>query len=327
MQIPETVADLADKKNSTIKFTTPVSGFKFTSPYSLNQFIKQYANIGFQGTNLFKAIQEIKRMQDAKVFFACTSNIITSGLRDTITFLARNKKFSVFVTTAGGIEEDLIKCFENTLHASFNSDGKELRDSGFNRVGNLVIPNENYAIFEKWLNKIVADLTKNHTSENPLIMTPSKFIKHLGKLINNEDSILYWCYKNDINVYCPALTDGSIGDILTFNSNRECFKLDIVEDIKNINYESLVPEETGVIILGSGIVKHHTLNANLFRNGAEYCVFINNASEFDGSDAGANIDEAVSWGKIKKDNTGVKVFGDATIIFPLIVAGVYFDQD
>jgi hypothetical protein len=50
---------------------------------------------------------------------------------------------------------------------------------------------------------------------------------------------------------------------------------------------------------GMMMVKHHIANANLMRNGAESAVFINTAQEFDGSDAGARPDEAVSWGKIK----------------------------
>lgn len=29
------------------------------------------------------------------------------------------------------------------------------------------------------------------------------------------------------------------------------------------------------VILGGGVVKHHTCNANLMRNGAEYSVYIN----------------------------------------------------
>lgn len=330
MNQPSSVKDLADTNESpetAPQFSIPVTGHTFTFPYTLTQFIDQYTNIGFQATNLSRAIAEIKRMKNSKIFFSCTSNIITSGLRDTISFLARENKFQVFVTTAGGIEEDLIKCFKSTLHASFNEDGKMLRDNGYNRVGNLVIPNENYVIFEKWLNSVVKDLTTGYSPANPYITTPSKFINHLGRIINDETSILYWCYKNNINVYCPALTDGSIGDILTFNEHRESFKIDIVEDIRKINFESVGPEETGVIIIGSGVVKHHTLNANLFRNGADYCVLINNASEFDGSDAGASIDEAVSWGKVCKKNRGVKVFGDATIIFPLIVAGAFLSED
>lgn len=62
-----------------------------------------------------------------------------------------------------------------------------------------------------------------------------------------------------------------------------------------------------MIVLGGGIVKHHIANANLMRNGAESAVYINTGNEFDGSDAGARPDEAVSWGKIKADGDSVKV--------------------
>jgi deoxyhypusine synthase len=43
------------------------------------------------------------------------------------------------------------------------------------------------------------------------------------------------------------------------------------------------------------------------RNGADYSVFINTAHDFDGSDAGAKPDEAVSWGKIRLTAKPVKV--------------------
>ena len=43
------------------------------------------------------------------------------------------------------------------------------------------------------------------------------------------------------------------------------------------------------------------------RNGADYAVFVNTAQEFDGSDAGARPDEALSWGKIRAVARPVKV--------------------
>ncbi|CAM9686647.1 unnamed protein product [Choristocarpus tenellus] len=62
-----------------------------------------------------------------------------------------------------------------------------------------------------------------------------------------------------------------------------------------------------MIIVGGGLVKHHTCNANLMRNGADFSVFINTGQEFDGSDSGAKPSEAISWGKIKIDAKPVKV--------------------
>lgn len=38
------------------------------------------------------------------------------------------------MTTAGGIEEDLIKCLAHTYLGDFNLSGKELRQRGINRL-------------------------------------------------------------------------------------------------------------------------------------------------------------------------------------------------
>ncbi len=80
------------------------------------------------------------------------------------------------------------------------------------------------------------------------------------------------------------------------------------------------------VILGGGVVKHHTCNANLMRNGADFSVYINTGQEFDGSDSGASPDEAVSWGKIKVDATPVKVSADVTLVFPLIVSQTFVKE-
>ena len=43
-------------------------------------------------------------------------------------------------------------------------------------------------------------------------------ITRLGEEINDSDSIYYWAAKNKIPVFCPALTDGSLGDMMFFHS-------------------------------------------------------------------------------------------------------------
>jgi len=62
------------------------------------------------------------------------------------------------VTTAGGIEEDFIKCLAPTLVGDFNLNGKFLRERGINRLGNLLIPNNNYCLFEDWVTPILDEM-------------------------------------------------------------------------------------------------------------------------------------------------------------------------
>ena len=65
------------------------------------------------------------------------------------------------------------------------------------------------------------------------------------------------------------------------------------------------------------------MNANLVRNGCDFCVYVSTAQEFDGSDSGARPDEAKSWGKIRVDANPVKIYTDATLVFPLLMAQTF----
>ena len=52
-------------------------------------------------------------------------------------------------------------------------------------------------------------------------------------------------------------------------------------------------------------------------------MFLNTSSEFDGSDSGARPDEAISWGKIRMDAKPVKIYAEASLVFPLLVAETF----
>jgi deoxyhypusine synthase len=297
-----------------------VAGYDFDKGVDFNDIVKSFKTTGFQATNFSRAIEIIKKMRKEKsfIYLGYTSNLVTSGLRDIFRYIAKEKMVDVIVTTAGGIEEDIIKCLGDFKIGSFEASGKELRDKGINRAGNIFIPNSRYVEFEKFVQPILEEMYQ----ENKTI-TGSELIWKLGEKIDNKKSIYYHCWKNKISVYCPAIMDGALGDNLYFfQFKHPDFKLDIVQDVLWFNNTTVGKKKTGIIVLGSGVIKHSILNANMLRNGADYAVYINNSQEFDGSDAGARPDEAVSWGKITQDGESVKVFGDATILFPIILASV-----
>ncbi|KAM0946928.1 putative deoxyhypusine synthase [Dioscorea sansibarensis] len=331
-----------------------IQGYDFNHGLDFMGILGSMASTGFQASNLGDAIDVVNQMLNwrlsheaiaedcneeerdpafresirCKIFLGFTSNLISSGIRDVIRFLVQHKMVDVLVTTAGGIEEDIIKCLAPTYRGDFSLPGATLRSKGLNRIGNLLVPNDNYCKFEDWIIPIFDQMLQEQQAEN-VIWTPSKVIARLGKEINDESSYLYWAQKNGIPVFCPALTDGSLGDMLYFHSYRgPGLVIDIVQDIRAINGEAVhaSPRKTGVIILGGGLPKHHICNANMMRNGADYAVYINTAQEFDGSDSGAQPDEAVSWGKIRGSAKPVKIHCDATIAFPLLVAATFAKQ-
>lgn len=49
------------------------------------------------------------------IFLSYTSNMMSCGIREYIRFLVQHKMVDAICTTAGGIEEDFIKCFVRHL--------------------------------------------------------------------------------------------------------------------------------------------------------------------------------------------------------------------
>ncbi|MDP3966271.1 MAG: deoxyhypusine synthase [archaeon] len=299
-----------------------IKGYDFNRGVLYPEILKSFSSTGIQASNFSSAVKIVNEMikEKAFIYLGYTSNLVTSGVRDVIRYLAEHKKVGVLVTTAGGIEEDIIKCLGDFKLGDFRADGKTLREKGINRAGNIFIPNSRYCDFEEFIIPILEEFYKRQKGTGKVV-TPSELIWKLGETINNRESIYYWAYKNKISVFCPAITDGSLGDMIYFfKSKHSDFLIDVAEDIWALNNTTLSPEKTGVVILGGGIVKHSICNANMFRNGTDYAVYVNTAEEHDGSDAGALPEEAVSWGKISPNAKSVKVYGDASILFPLIVA-------
>ncbi|GAU92727.1 hypothetical protein RvY_04774 [Ramazzottius varieornatus] len=317
-----------------------VKGYDFSDDkVDYDKLFTGFHTTGFQATFFAQAVDEINKMITCKlcpkpadktlaktnctIFLGYTSNMISCGVRETIRFLVKHKMVDCIVTTAGGIEEDFMKCFSPTYLSSFGASGAELRRKQINRIGNLCIPTKNYCQLEDWIMPILSQMLKEQ-KEQGVLWTPSRLINRLGKEINNPESVYYWAWKNDIPVFSPALTDGGIGDMLYFHSYKEPgLVLDIIQDVRELNLLATYAVNSGMIILGGGLIKHHICNANLMRNGADFSVFVNTAHEFDGSDSGARPDEAVSWGKIKIEATPVKVCADASFVFPLLVSRTF----
>ncbi|MEK6899729.1 MAG: deoxyhypusine synthase [Nanoarchaeota archaeon] len=322
-------AQYAVKECVTLEGHPEIKGYDFEQGLDFQQFLKAYASTGFQAAHLSQGIEIVKAMRREKVtiFLSYTSNQVSSGNREIIKYLVKNKKVEVLVTSAGGIEEDIIKCLKPFVVGNFDAPGAILFEKGVNRTGNIFVPNDRFSLFDDFM-QIFFERIYNIQKETGKIFCPKDLIRELGLEVNNEDSILYWAAKNDIPIFCPGIIDGSFGDLVYFfKQSHPDFLIDITKEMKDIVNLVLNSEKTGGIILGGGISKHFALNANIFKEGFDYAVYVNTAQEYDGSDSGARVEEAISWGKVKAHAPSVKIHCDATIAFPLLVAGGFVDEE
>jgi len=319
------------KKSVDLSKFPEIKGYDFEKGFDFDKFIQSLSTSGIQAANLGSAINVVNIMirEKAPIFLSFTSNMVSSGMREVIAYLAKNKKVAVLCTSGGGVEEDAIKAHMPFRVGDFHVKGESLLDAGIGRIGNIYTSNEHYSYFEFFIKEVFEELLKQQKIDKQPI-TPTKICWMMGKLIgekkdyNKENSYLYWAYVNKIPVYSPGIIDGAIGDIAYFfRKTNPSFVIDPLADhLKLIDYV-LNCEKTAGIILGGGISKHYMLNANIFKEGFDYSVYISTATEYDASDSGGNQEEAISWAKIKPNALRVKVYSEASIAFPLLVAATF----
>lgn len=297
----------------------PIEGFAPSEAISASQLISAYASLGFQASHLADAARIVKRMQKDKatVFLAFTSNMVSSGLREIIASLCKQKLVDCIITSTGSIEEDVMKCSAPFTLGAFTANDSEVKANGMNRIGNILVKDEQYAAFEKLHMAFMERMHKGHGAK----MCMSEYVAELGATLKDENSFLYWCAKNRIPVFLPGPLDGAMGDhFYIFNKQhfKNPFVIDAAEEVRRFYDIMLSADKTGAIILGGGIAKHHLIGAAILRNGLDYAVYLSTGTEGDGSLSGARPREAVSWNKLKDEKNSAFVEGDATLTFPLL---------
>ncbi|MBU2634131.1 MAG: deoxyhypusine synthase family protein [Nanoarchaeota archaeon] len=297
-----------------------IKDFKWEKGMTVKDLVNQYNSLGYQSIELKKASDVFVKMKkdNAKIFLTFTSNMVTSGLRGFFSQIIKLGMADIIVTTVGGIEEDIMKAYGEKFNVgSFNSDDVELHEKGINRVGNILVNNESYMNFE---NKIMGILDKLYKIKKRWCV--SDLLKEIGLMLEDEDSILYQAAKNNVPIFCPAITDGAFGfHLYLFQQKHDDFIIDVVKDFGNILFVTNYDEKKGVIALGGSISKHHAILSTLLNGGANYAVYMTTAHKTSGSMSGATTQEAKSWGKVKDESDIATVIGDVTITFPLAMIG------
>jgi deoxyhypusine synthase len=295
-----------------------VKDLRWKHGISVNDLVKALGKVGFQSSEMAKAVDVIVKMKKdgAKVFFTFTSNMVTSGLRGFFAQLIELGMIDVIVTTVGGIEEDIMKAKgEEFVIGKFSADDVELYEKGVNRVGNLFIKNENYLKFEDVIGKMLLECY----TKKPR-WPVSELIKELGKKLDDKNSILYQASRKNVPIFCPGITDGAFGfHLFMLQQKYPDFIVDVVKDFSNILFSTTYDDKKGLISLGGSISKHHAILACLLNGGLDYAVYLTTAHSSSGSMSGATTEEAKSWGKVKDDSDAATVIGDVTFTFPLIM--------
>jgi deoxyhypusine synthase len=300
-----------------------VKDFCFHEDMSVNELVSQMRDAwGFTAEKVVTGIDILKRMVTDKQcvkFLSFPACIVATGTRGVLKEMVKRRFADVVVTTCGTLDHDLARCWKDYYRGSFSLDDKKLHRKKLNRLGNVLVPNDSYGIIiEQKMHELLSALWAEGVRE----ISSREICWEIGRRLCNEDSILYWAAKNKIPVYIPGLTDGAVGYQLWFFSQDHKLKIDVLKDEQELNDLIFDSKKTGALVIGGGISKHHVIWWNQFKGGLDYTVYITTAVEWDGSLSGAQVREAISWGKVKETAKQVTIEGDATVLLPLMIASM-----
>ena len=301
----------------------PVKDIKVKKGMTVDSLLKSMQGAGgFTAKKLADATDLAERIVKQKgclKFLSFPACIMATGTRGVIVDMVKNGMVDIIITTCGTLDHDLSRTWKAYYHGDFMMDDAELRNEGVSRLGNILVPDECYGeVLEERLTPMFEEIFAETRS-----MATHEIIDAVGSRLDDENSLLYWCHRKGVPIFVPGPTDGSFGcQLWMYYQNHRDLRIDLFKDEQTLSEMTNRAEYTGAIIIGGGISKHHVIWWNQFRGGLDHAIYLTTAQEYDGSLSGAQVREAVSWGKIKETAGNVTVEGDATISLPIIVAGL-----
>ena len=278
---------------------------------------------GFMAKNLYEVATNLDAMctrEGCTKFLSFPAAIVSTGTRGMLVDMVKEGLVDVIVTTCGTLDHDIARTLADYYEGSFELDDAKLRRSGYHRLGNILVPLQNYGpLIEERMQALLGRLYSDGTKS----ITTEQLCEEIGRDLGSKDSLLYWAQKMNVPVFVPGITDGAVGSQLwLFAERHRDFRVDLIGDERRLSDITAEAKETGELVLGGGISKHHLIWWNLFRGGLDWACYITTASEYDGSLSGARLKEAISWGKVKEHARQASLYAEVTTVLPFIISYV-----
>jgi deoxyhypusine synthase len=311
----------------------PIGHARSWAGMTVGDLASEYGNAGGGATDLHHAVDVYTEMldrDDVTNFLGLAGAMVPMGMRQIVTDLIRDGHVDVLVTTGANLTHDAIEAIGGKHHhgrdeqvgKSMREHDEQLRDEEVDRIYNVYLPQEYFALFEEHLRERVFPEVERTVSIQELTA-------RLGKAnlaVNDEQDvaedagIAAAAYANDVPIYVPAIQDSVLGLQAWMYSQTSDFTLDALADMTHLTDHAFDADRAGAMIVGGGVPKNYVLQTMLVVPDAyDYAVQLTMDPPHTGGLSGATLDEARSWGKLEKAARNATVLGDATITLPLVV--------
>ncbi|WP_134669723.1 deoxyhypusine synthase [Halorussus marinus] len=313
----------------------PIAHAEARAGMTVGELVDEYGAAGIGAADLHEAVDVYAEMLDDDVttFFGLAGAMVPTGMRRIVADLIRDGHIDALVTTGANLTHDAIEAIGGKHHHGSEEapdktpreHDERLRDEQVDRIYNVYLPQEHFALFEDHLRSEVFP-----PLEAEGVVSIQRFTEALGRAnsevnareeIDEGPGIAAAASENDVPIYCPAVQDSVLGLQAWMYSQTSEFSLDALADMTTITDQAFEAEEAGAVVVGGGVPKNYVLQTMLVAPDAyDYAVQLTMDPPQTGGLSGATLDEARSWGKLEKAARNASVYADATITLPLVVA-------
>jgi len=285
--------------------------------------VTDMSKMGFQGGQLGTSLNVWKRMldEDVTIFLGLAGAMVPAGLGEFIAYLLRERKVDCLVSTGANLFHDLCEGL-GIVHyqGSACTDDAYLNECKIDRIYDVFVS-------EIELHKADNHISKFVKSLDPSRRYSSRELMHMVGEGLPDTTILGAAHKANVPVFVPAIGDSSWGIGMVMALREGCsIMVDGIKDVDEITQMVEKSAQTGVIYIGGGVPKNFIQQTEViaeligdYSGGHSYAIQYTTDAPHWGGLSGCTFEEAVSWGKVKKEASKVQVFSDATITVPLVV--------
>ncbi len=295
--------------------------------------IESFDDMAFQSRNLARACKiydEMLKDKTCTTILCLAGSLVSAGLKKVIIDLIKHNMIDVVVSTGAiVVDQDFFEGLGFNHYQGFvNADDNELRKLMIDRIYDTFIDERELRICDMTTKNIADSLKPGAYSSREFIYKMGEYLEKNGK---NLESFVLEAYKKEVPIFCPAFSDSSAGFGLVFHQTerQEHVSIDSVKDFKELTEIKVKSKETGLLMIGGGVPKNFVQDTVVAADilGVEvpmhkYAIQLTVADERDGALSGSTLKEAKSWGKVDSSYEQM-VFGEATIIFPLLASYAY----
>jgi deoxyhypusine synthase len=309
---------------------TPIEPFTVDKGLTADELIARMERISFQGRNLATAYRIWQKMleDDVTIFLGMAGALSAGGLRLIVAHLITERYVDCLVSTGANLYHDLHETRGQRHYVgSAHADDAALADDRIDRVYDTYASEEEFCDNDVWIGDFAATLDERS-------YTSREFLNRLGGHLWNEtrqNGILTAAYRAGVPIFCPAISDSSIGMGLSQGRHKRpgAGHIDVIGDIIESANLVIRRPRTATVVLGGGTPKNFinqaSVQAEFFSpavGGHRYALQIVTDVPHFGGASGSTLEEAQSWGKLATDAVQVTVHADATIALPILATAL-----